>query len=48
MKTKRIKTTVVHIPQELHVRLKTIAHEKGMKMEAIAKTAVESFLQGEK
>ena len=48
MSRMRTKTTVVHIPTELHKQLKSYANSKGMKMEAVAKQAVESFLQGRK
>lgn len=44
MKTKRVKTTVVHIPNDLHKHLKNIAIETGMKIEAIAREAITSYL----
>ena len=48
MSRMRTKTTVVHLPNELHKQLKIYANRNGMKMEAVAKQAVESFLQGRK
>ena len=44
----KTKSTVVHIPNELHKRLKAIAIKKGMKLEALSTQAVQKFLQEEK